>query len=214
MAGEMRCRTRLWGLPSRCWELASAEPPGLLQADGHHCHRLGRQHIEVHQAIKWNRLSQGRNIFQENGKTFSGLGCHESSVSPLCKSHCPHFTNQSPRSELHHLVESVELSWYLDHIFQSLIASVTFSCHALNFCFYTLVLALILQSISTCSLLRDFYYIPVMALALLYLHFSDKPTVTAFHPHHLLSHGKPCRIFSFPMSRLIPLGIKSGFVCI
>ena len=74
MAGEMRCRTRLWGLPSRCWELASAEPPGLLQADGHHCHHLGHQHVEVHQAIKWNRLSQGRNIFQENGKKRGGSG--------------------------------------------------------------------------------------------------------------------------------------------
>ena len=39
-----------------------------------------------------------------------------------------------------------------------------------------------------------------MELVLLYLHLSDKPTVTAFHPHHLLSRGKPCRIFSFPMS--------------
>ena len=143
---------------------------------------------------------------QENGKTFNRLQCHESSVSPLCKSYCPHFTSKSPRSELHHLVESVQLSWYLDHTFQSLIASITLSTHALNYWYYFLVLALILRS---SFLLTDFQYIHYMALVFFYLHLTDKPTVTAFHPPHLLSHGKPCRISIFPINRrLIPLDIK------
>ena len=82
---------------------------------------------------------------QENRKAFNRLYCHELSVSPLCKSHCPHFTSKNPRSELHRLVESIQLSWYLDHTFQSLIASITLSTHALNYWYYSLVLALILQ---------------------------------------------------------------------
>ena len=88
---------------------------------------------------------------QENRKAFNTLYCHEFSVSPLCKSHCPHFT--SKRSELHHLVKSIQLSWYLDHTFQPLIASITWSTHALNYWYYSLVLALILQS---SFLLSDF----------------------------------------------------------
>lgn len=52
------------------WPLLS---PRLLQADGHHCHHLGHQHIEVHPAIKWNRFFQDRTIFQENGER-KGLG--------------------------------------------------------------------------------------------------------------------------------------------
>lgn len=93
MAGKVRCRTGLWGLPSRYWELATAEPPGLLQADGHHCHHLGRQHIEVHPAIKWNRLFQDRTIFQENGgKKRKGLGHsvkQEMSLTKRQRGHSP-----------------------------------------------------------------------------------------------------------------------------
>ena len=47
-----------------------------------------------------------------------------------------------------------------------------------------------------------------MALVFFYLHLTDKPTVTAFHPPHLFSHGKPCRIAVFPMSRRHPFGHK------
>lgn len=47
----MSCRTGFWGLPSRWWELATAEPPGLLQADGHHC-----PHLEV-STLRYTRQS-------------------------------------------------------------------------------------------------------------------------------------------------------------
>lgn len=139
------------------------------------------------------------------------LQCH---LHFTMKSHCPHFTNQSPGSELHHLAESVEQS-DTQTTFQSLTAPITLSIHALNYWYYFLVLVWVCSifEAASCSLISSTYFtwhwfsfISRSVISQLWL-YSTNPIY--------FYNEIPCWISVFPMyRRLIPLGIKSGFVCI